>query len=39
MLHDSRAEGDRVTINVARWTTGVYLVRVGNLPAQRIVLR
>ncbi len=39
LLHDSRAEGDRVTISVARWATGVYLVRVGNLPAQKIVLR
>ncbi|MBP5527888.1 MAG: fibronectin type III domain-containing protein [Bacteroidales bacterium] len=39
LLHNGRAEGDRVTISITHWATGVYLVRVGNLPAQRIVLR
>ena len=39
MLYNQRAEGNRVTISTSRWATGVYLVRVGNLPAQRIVLR
>ena len=39
VLYRQRAEDDQIVISASRWAAGVYLIRVGNLPAQRIVIR